>query len=128
MNKASGQSKKINHIRKRSDFLRVKQAKIKFVAPRLIIELCPNQLDYVRRGITVSARVDKRAVIRNRLKRRLRAAFADIIQMPDYHIMLKGYDVVLIGRKYGINCDYTDLKRDIIKGLTVLLKSSQLNE
>jgi len=65
----------------------------------------------------VAARVRRRAVVRNRVKRRLRAAFVDYRPGP-------GYDVVLRADERAAECSYDDL----LKGLTGALRAAGVGE
>jgi ribonuclease P protein component len=65
-----------------------------------------------RLGITVSKKVGG-AVIRNRMKRRFRALGRDIIAAYG----IAGADHVLIGRREGIERDFTSLKSEMVAAL-----------
>ena len=66
-------------------------------------------MDGVRFGLTVSKRISKSAVIRNRVRRRLRAAARDILP----HHAMTGFDIVLIGRTETALRPYPQLKEDL---------------
>lgn len=63
----------------------------------------------VRIGFTVSKKVDKRAVVRNRLKRRLREISREIILSQAQ----TGCDYILIGRQAAIDAPYETLLNDL---------------
>lgn len=106
--------KSLGRLKKRSDFLWVqkqsKQHKTKWVAKGMVIELCPNEDLGVRYGLTVSKRVSKLAVTRNRVKRRLKAVACDVL--PQYKD--QNFDIVLIGRVETETREYEDLKNDLV--------------
>jgi ribonuclease P protein component len=106
--------KSLGRLKKRSDFLWVqkisREQKLKWVAKGLIIEVAPNDSLNVRYGLTVSKKVSKSAVIRNRVKRRLKAVACEIL--PSYND--QNFDVVLIGRQATEERAYEDLKQDLI--------------
>ncbi len=68
--------------------------------------------DAKRIGYTVSKKVGN-AVVRNRMKRRLRALAAELL--PDKGV--RGADHVLIGRQSGIERDYAQLRAELTKAL-----------
>lgn len=96
-------------ITKRADFLMIQGKGKKWVSHGLIIQVHKNDLGIRRIGYTVSKRVDKSAVKRNRIKRRLRAVAADMLPV----IAKDGYDYVLVGRPATATRPYDTLKNDI---------------
>lgn len=106
----------LGRLKKRSDFLHVqkvsKQENSKWVAKSMVVELAPNDMAAVRYGLTVSKRVSKLAVTRNRIKRRLRAAVCEVL--PDYADQGCGIDVVVIGRAATLDYEYEALKQDLV--------------
>ena len=75
----AGAVQPLHSLIKRSDFLAVQKTGQKCVAHGVIVQARPNDLGYIRIGYTVTKKTDASAVKRNRMKRRLRAAAADII-------------------------------------------------
>ena len=69
----------------------------------LVIKALPNGLDLTRYGFTVGRRVGK-AVVRNRIKRRLREIMK---QAP----LPGGWDIVLIVRAAAAQADYKSLEK-----------------
>ena len=67
----------------------------------------------VRIGITVSKKVDARAVVRNRMKRRFRELARDML--PEHGIA--GADHILIGRGAKVERDWPQLQADSAKAL-----------
>ncbi|MDY7524830.1 MULTISPECIES: ribonuclease P protein component [unclassified Sphingomonas] len=66
----------------------------------------------MRVGFTVTKKIGN-AVVRNRMKRRLRALARDVL--PDSGV--RGADHVLIGRNGGIERDYAVLRAELVKAL-----------
>ncbi len=93
----------------RSDFLAVQSKGRKWISHGLILQIRKNDLDIIRIGYTVSKKIDKSAVKRNRIKRRLRSIMAEIIQKH----AKSGYDYILVGRKLTRTRSYETLKKDL---------------
>lgn len=55
----------------------------------------------IRIGFSISQKVSKRAVVRNRIKRQLRAACHQLL--PE---LQPGWDVVIVVRTAAVQCDY----------------------
>lgn len=101
---------KMGRLKRRSCFLRVQKDGKKWVSKGLILQAAQSEdPENSRFGITVTRRVSKSAVVRNRIKRRLRAAACDVI--PDH--VKNGLDFVLIGRAETERYPYADLKKDL---------------
>ena len=96
-------------LKKRSEFLSIAKSGKKWVSHGLIIQTAPNDLGCKRIGYTVSKRVDKSAVKRNRIKRRLRSVAADILPA---HAQ-SGRDYILIGRALTATRSYDTLCEDL---------------
>lgn len=116
------QARRLISLKKRADFLRARTQGRKWVSEGLILQAVrrtvsdssapvspPPPLDLIHFGITVTKKTDRRAVVRNRIKRRLRAAAAESLVRAD-----RAYDYVLIGRVETLTRPYERLCRDII--------------
>jgi ribonuclease P protein component len=114
---APASSGAIPRLKHRAEFLRVAGAGRKFVAPGLILQVlrrapaapeaagCP---DAKRVGYTASRKVGI-AVARNRARRRLRAAVAEIIP----YCAAPGHDYVLVARAATLKRPYPALVEDL---------------
>ncbi len=92
----------------RRDFVTVQNKGKKWVAKGLVLQIYKNDFGIIRTGYTISKKVSKSAVKRNRVKRRLRSVVADV--MP---CMESGYDYILVGRKETLTRPYTVLVSDL---------------
>lgn len=101
--------KNLDRLLKRSDFLRVNATASKWVSKSMVVLAAPNDLNKKRVGFTVTKKLEKTAVGRNRMKRRLRAVAADVL--PSF--ARTGADYVLIGREGTATRDYKDLEKDL---------------
>ncbi len=81
-----------------------------WTAREIIIRTLPNGLDTTRYGLTVSRRVGK-AVVRNRIKRRLREILRRLNQAP-------GWDFIVIARNPAASAGFLTLERSV-RGLLV---------
>lgn len=105
---SKNQIKSLDRLKKRSDFLETQKKGQKWVSKGLIIQALDNTQG-LRFGITVTKKLSKSAVVRNRIKRRLRAVACDIL--PQY--AKENADYVLIGRQETATRLYTDLQNDL---------------
>ncbi len=100
-------------IRKRADFLAA-QGGLKAGAPTLLLSrtLAPNGLGEPRLGFTVTKKLGS-AVVRNRIKRRLREAARLVFRDG----ALAGYDYVAIARPAALDADFSALLDDMKRAL-----------
>ena len=108
--------KGVERLKKRADFLRVAGARRKWATPGMVLQAAYEQSNadagLLRVGFTATKKTGN-AVIRNRIKRRLRALADEIL--PQYGNV--GWDFVLIGRKGTVDRDFDALRQDLIKAL-----------
>ena len=97
------------HLRLRSprDFDALKRQGQRWRGDRLALNVMPNNLPHNRFGFVVSGRVG-RAVTRNRVKRRLRAAVRS--WLPG---LAPGYDVVVVAYPSSARAAYHDLEDEL---------------
>lgn len=101
-------------LKKRKDFLRVAQGE-HVVASTVILQAAPSlsvQNQTYRVGFTATKKIGK-AYVRNRTKRRLRAATDEIF--PTF--ALPDMDYVVIGRHNTAICPYKDLRKDLKRAI-----------
>jgi ribonuclease P protein component len=118
---------RLGRLKKRAEFLAVAATRRKWAAPGVIVQLrrwgaAPggdqvqgeDQAD-VRIGYTASRKVGN-SVVRNRAKRRLRAAAAEVLGRR----AAPGHDLVLIARGETIRRSFPDLVADLDRALEKL--------
>ncbi len=100
------QSRRLKHWQ---DFRRVYQQGKRLRHTHLLLRIlpCDSQLP-TRFGITISVKVSKRANVRNRIKRQIRAI---ILQFSPR--IKPGFDVVLVVLPQGIECNYEHFLREL---------------
>jgi ribonuclease P protein component len=91
--------------------VRLKQASV-IRTPLFSLRFISNQLPLCRFGFVVSKRIDKRAVIRNRTKRILRACFE--AQLPRF---IPGRDYVIIAQQRLDTVQRQKLEKQVIEVL-----------
>lgn len=74
------------------------------------IAAAPNALGGTRLGLSIGKKVDKRAVVRNRLRRLFREAFR-----LEYDRLPSGYDLVVIGSTPKPVVTLPDARRELVK-------------
>jgi ribonuclease P protein component len=105
----------VGRLTRRPEFLRVADGRRKWVAPGLILQALERQLPAdesgdraARAGFTASAKVGN-AVARNRARRRLKAAAAELLPLH----ARPGTDYVLIARMDTLTRPYPALLQDL---------------
>jgi len=68
----------------------------------------PNKLEFSRFGFVISTKIDKRATVRNRLKRQIR----EIIRLKLAKIP-QGYDIMLVPKKTTLTLSYQELDHQL---------------
>ncbi len=118
----------VERLKKRADFLRVAGVRRKWATPGMVLQAACDtscvEAGHLRVGFTATKKTGN-AVIRNRIKRRLRAVADEIL--PAH--AKEGWDFVLIGRQMTPDRDYKDLKKDLLIALKKVgaLKSGASN-
>lgn len=106
-----------NRLRHRRDFSRVYQRGTRLNSLALSLRAYsrvkqahpPEQSSHpVRIGFSISQKISKRAVIRNRIKRRLRAAFRQLLPRVQ-----DGWDLILVVRPDAVECDYLEFLQQL---------------
>lgn len=107
-----------NRIKKRKDFLRAASNGRKFHASSLLLQVVPSaKSNFLRIGFTTTKKLGK-AVIRNRIRRRLKEA----VRLYFSPKAPKGYDCVFIGRAATNEKPFGFLKNDVIYVLKQFLE------
>jgi len=108
-------------LKKRPEFLCVASAGKKWVSDTVVIQILENDSDVIRFGFTATKKIGN-AVIRNRCKRRLRAASDHILMTEKF---AQGFDIVVIARDKVAKADWNKIIKDLrwcLKRLNALNK------
>jgi len=95
-------------LRKRAEFLRLKNAAQKFASRGILVVWQANNLEHARLGVTVSKKVGC-AVTRNRVKRFVRETFRI------NRLLLPAVDLNVIARSEAASMDFHGLKQELLK-------------
>ncbi len=96
--------KRADRLPRNADFQRVRAAKRSWAHPLLVLFAAPSELPATRLGVSVGKRVGN-AVVRNRVRRRLREAVR--LRRPD---LRPGHDLVFIARPASAEADWPALR------------------
>lgn len=99
----------IGRLQKRPEFLHVAKNGKRWVSKGIILQAVENNLEQSRFGLTITKKIYKQAVKRNRIRRRMRALAYDILSEN----AKSGYDFVLIGKTETLDRPYPDLVKDL---------------
>lgn len=99
---------KTGRLTKRPEFLYIAKNGKKWVSDTVIVQVLETDRGEIRFGFTATKKIGN-AVIRNRAKRRMRAA-ADYISKTQ---SIKSADIVLIARDTVATCDWDDLVKNL---------------
>lgn len=96
-----------------------------FFLPEMLLKYKKNKENISKIAFVVSTKVDKRAVVRNKLARRLREILHS--QIKDIR---RGYSLLIIAKKKTLDLDFAQLKKQIFFALnkTKLLYNDQKHE
>lgn len=101
----------IERLTKRPDFLQVAKQGRRWVTPAFVLQVLENAHNHSEAccvGFTVTKKTFKKAVDRNRVKRRLREVAR--LTLPPYDIGQA--QLVFIGREEALTRDFADIQKD----------------
>ena len=101
--------KRATTVKENYEFRRIYAKGKSGVSPCLVVYCRPNRRENNRLGVTVSAKIGH-AVVRNRVRRRLREIFR--LSQPE---MKQGYDVILVARSRAVKATYRELTKDYLR-------------
>jgi ribonuclease P protein component len=112
---------KINRLRHPKDFKTVYSKGLHRKTPHLTLRALRSQprkteqnpkpsssVQPTRMGISISQKVSKRAVVRNRIKRQIRAAWHQLLPQ-----VCPGWDVVIVVKPTADQCNYAEILQEL---------------
>ncbi len=98
-----------NRIKKRKVFLEIQETSEKLFTKHFLIFARKSKDEHSKIGITVSKKVDKRAVYRNKLRRRIKEFFR--LTKKRFN---SPYEIVIIAKKNAINMNFHDIHKELL--------------
>lgn len=104
---------KINRLHSDKEIKNLVRTGQTFFLPEMLIKYSKNRENKTKIAFVVSTKVDKRAVVRNKLARRLR----DILHSQIKNIKI-GYSLLIIAKKKALDLDFITLKKQLFFALS----------
>jgi ribonuclease P protein component len=99
----------LERIKRHFDFIEIKGTNTKSFTHSFVLQIRPNDKGVTRVGFTVSKKIAKHAVVRNRLRRQMR----EIVRLcPTLQEKYPSHDLILIAREEALNRPYQQLTED----------------
>lgn len=107
---------KVERLKRRPEFLQVAKGQ-RWNTPFFQLQAISAAAEQVspRFGFTTTKRLGN-AVVRNRIRRRLRAASAEVAGA----MVVPGYDFVFVARPQALTCAYHDLKSEMMRAIDAM--------
>ncbi|MHA1558683.1 MAG: ribonuclease P protein component [Alphaproteobacteria bacterium] len=108
-------------LKKRRDFVNIAKYGVFTKGFSIVVQCLKKEEGECHIGFTVTKRMGN-AVMRNRIKRRLRAAVYTL--KSSLHFITKSYDFVIITNKNALNIGFLDLKMDILNTVKKVIEKT----
>lgn len=95
-------------ISKKKDFDIILKSKSKFYSNNFVLRFSKNELSKSRFCVVISKKISKKAVIRNKIRRRI----YEIIRL-NYDKIKPGFDFMILPKLSVLKLDYCDIERDL---------------
>ena len=100
----------IKSLKKEKDFEKVAKTGQPFFVYELGFKKVSNNLDYNRYGIVINTKIDKRAVVRNKIRRKIK----EILRLYDKNLS-QGFDLMFLVRESVKDLSYKDIEKRLLK-------------
>lgn len=101
---------KENRLARKDDFNRIHKRGRFFGEEFLAIRVLANGLELTRVGFLVGLKISKKAVVRNKVRRRLREVFRLLIKNDN---LKKGFDIIVLVRPAIVKKSYAEIKEAV---------------
>jgi ribonuclease P protein component len=99
-------------LKLRAEIARCRDQGEKLYSKHFLILVLPSPTSKSRLAIAVTTKIDKRAVVRNLVKRRLREVFR-----MNRHRFVKPLDLLIVARRNVQECTFEDYQREVLGAL-----------
>ncbi|HNV97396.1 MAG TPA: ribonuclease P protein component [bacterium] len=96
-------------ISRKKDFDIILKSKLKFYSNNFVLRFSKNELSKSRFCVVVSKKISKKAVIRNKIRRRV----YEIIRL-NYNKIKPGFDFMILVKLSVLELEYKDIERDLL--------------
>lgn len=101
-----------DRLRSKADFAYAQGAGTKIFSKHFLLVVAPGKTERPRLGLTVTTKIDPRAVVRNRIKRLVREVFR-----AERGRLNADYDIIVIARRDAQHCAKSEVKREMFGAL-----------
>ncbi len=98
-----------SRIKRKKDFLRLEKEGRRLYSRSFLLVAAPSASGSSRIGIAITRKIDKRAVVRNKLKRRIREIFR-----RNKGSLNAPYDILVVARKTALDCSFKEIERQLL--------------
>jgi ribonuclease P protein component len=99
-------------LRKKREIKRCQNGGVRLYSKHFAVFACPSSSEDSRLAIAVTKKIEKRAVVRNKIKRRIREVFR-----LHWEAFREPTDIVVVARRGIQSCCYKDYEREILGAL-----------
>lgn len=99
-------------LRRTSDISRLRGVGTKLYSKHFLVVVAPSSQEESRLAIAVTTKIEKRATVRNLIKRRLRDIFRQ-----NRHYLTQPLDMLIVARREVQSCYFSDYRREVLGAL-----------
>jgi ribonuclease P protein component len=99
-------------LRRTAEISRLRDVGGKLYSKHFLVVVAPSSQTESRLAVAVTTKIEKRATVRNRIKRRIRELFRQ-----NRHALTQALDILVVARRDVQSCDFSDYRRQILGAL-----------